>query len=160
MNRKEKLKFVENFLVEYGLPADEAIELAAESVEEGQPIVETICFQMVAESVLACIHTSGWIRARSKSDGPEGELLKRLLHSGAAPKDLAIFARMMQREYLSNLGCVLDGAGLSGTPEVPCDFRIYTIDENGSPLIALDELHESLGWSDLKTEMKLSRLKT
>jgi hypothetical protein len=52
----------------------------------------------------------------------------------------------------------LDGAGIYGTPDVPCnDFRAFAVDDANRPLTMLDELHESLGWTDLKTEMRLSR---
>jgi hypothetical protein len=65
---------------------------------------------------------------------------------------------MMQREYLSNLGCILDGAGIYGTPDLPCkDFRVFAVDDSNKPLTMLDELHDSLGWTDLGTEMRLSR---
>jgi hypothetical protein len=67
---------------------------------------------------------------------------------------------MMQREYLSNLGCILDGAGIWGTPNLPYeDFRVFSVDEGEAdkPLAKLDALHEQLGWCDLETKMRLSR---
>jgi hypothetical protein len=64
----------------------------------------------------------------------------------------------MQREYLSNLACILDGAGIYGTPDLPCNgFRVVAVDDFNRPLTMLGDLHDSLGWTDLKTEMRLSR---
>ena len=58
----------------------------------------------------------------------------------------------------SNLGCILDGAGIYGTPDLPCeDFRVFSVDDSENPKARLEELHESLGWIDLETEMRLSR---
>jgi hypothetical protein len=37
------------------------------------------------------------------------------------------------------------------------DFRVFAVDDADKPLTKLDELHDSLGWTDLETEMKLSR---
>ena len=80
------------------------------------------------------------------------------MESGTSAEDLAIFARLMQREYLSNPGCILDGAGIGGTPELPYEqFRVFSVDELDTPQASLESLHESLGWSDLETEMQLSR---
>ena len=62
------------------------------------------------------------------------------------------------REYLSNLGCLLDGAGIYGTSELPFqEFRVFAIDDADKPLAMIDELHESLGFEDWETEMMLSR---
>ncbi|MGH7139592.1 MAG: hypothetical protein ACREHD_27950, partial [Pirellulales bacterium] len=92
------------------------------------------------------------------------DIIKRLLDSGASADDLARFARLMQRQYLSNLGCILDGAGLWPTPDLPyTDFRIFAVSELDSPVhckpeAQIKELHESLGFTgDWETEIKLSR---
>jgi hypothetical protein len=118
-----------------------------------------LCFQELAEYILAPIHTSSWISNRAKEPASDGhDVITRLLESGASADDLAIFARMMQREYLSNLGCILDGAGIYGTPTLPFeDFRVFSVDDSDKPKTQLEELHESFGWVDLESEMKLSR---
>jgi hypothetical protein len=122
-------------------------------------VLESLCFQALAEHILAQIHSSLWVRNRAKDPSADGhEVIKRLTDAGASPKDLALFARLMQREYLSNLGCILDGAGIYGTPDLPCpDFRVFAVDDSDRPLAKLDELHESLGWAGLETEMRLSQ---
>jgi hypothetical protein len=159
MTKAQKQAAIEELLRQQGLDQASARQAAQDAVKSGEPLLESLCFQRLAEHILAAIHSSVWIRKRAKDpDCEEHEVIKRLLDSGASPADLAVFARVMQREYLSNLGCILGGAGVYGTPDLPCqDFRIFTVDDSNKPLTMLDELHESLGWADLKTEMRLSR---
>lgn len=165
MNKQEKQRAAEGLLIASGWDAESAKEAAAEAIEEGEPLVETLCFHKLAEFCLAAIHDSSWIKNRAKmADADEGDdIIKRLLDSGASADDLARFARLMQRQYLSDLGCILDGAGILGTPELPYEeFRIFAVQEldnpdNCKPEAQIKELHESLGFSDWETEMKLSR---
>ena len=159
MNKTQRLAAIEKLLREQGLDQNSAKEAARDAVESGEPVLESLCFQRLAEHILVKTHSSSWISNRAKDASIDVEgVIKRLLDSGASPKDLALFARIMQREYLSNLGCILDGAGIYGTPDLPCqDFRVFAVDDADKPLAKLDELHESLGWTDLKTEMRLSR---
>ncbi|MCG8649443.1 MAG: hypothetical protein MI861_06405 [Pirellulales bacterium] len=162
MTSEEKIKQIEEFLLSQGdhYDAEEAREIAEEAVQEGVPLVETICLHTLAEHVLAPIHDSTWVDARGQApDTEEEEVIKRLLDSGASAEDLAIFARIMQREYLSNLGCILDGAGIYGTPKLPYEsFRIFCVDDDDQPQIMIDDLHESLGFVDLETEQEISQL--
>lgn len=159
MNEAERLEATEKLLRMRGWDAESAKETAQNAVEDGEPLLESLCFQGLAEHVLAKIHTSSWISNRANNPScDEHEIIKRLVESGASVDDLAIFARVMQREYLSNLGCILDGAGICGTPDLPCeDFRVFAVDDSENPQARLEELHESLGWIDLETEMRLSR---
>ena len=159
MNKAQRLAAIEQLLRKQGLDDDSAKRGSRDAVESGQPVLESLCFQHLAEHILARIHSSSWISNRAKDPDCDGhDVIKRLIDSGASPKDLAVFARMMQREYLSHLGCILDGAGIYGTPDLPCqDFRVFAVNDADKPLTKLDELHESLGWTDLKTEMRRSR---
>ncbi|HEX7448535.1 MAG TPA: hypothetical protein VF306_13370 [Pirellulales bacterium] len=164
MNEKDKLRAAEELLIKRGWDADGAKQMAKEALDEGEPLLETLCFYTLAEHVLATIHDSSWIKYRAEHPDCDGhDVIKRLVQSGASADDLALFARLMQREYLGNLGCILDGAGVVGTPDLPYeDFRIFavrTLDtpdefEPGAPI---KELHESLGFSDWQTEIRLSR---
>ena len=159
MTPDERIRHTVELLVSNGWEADEAREAATEAVEEDAPVLETLCFHTLAEHLLASIHDASWIANRAdKPDSDGHDIIKRLLDSGASPDDLAVFARLMQREYLSNLGCLLDGAGIYGTPQVPFqEFRVFAVDDEDKPLGMIDELHESLGFEDWETEMKLSR---
>ena len=159
MNKAQRLAAIEKLLRKEGLDQDSAREAARDAVESGEPLLESLCFQSLAQHSLAKIHSSSWISNRAQGPSGDGkDIIKRLLDAGASPTDLALFARMMQREYLSNLGCILDGAGIYGTPDLPCkDFRVFAVDDSNKPLTMLDELHESLGWAGLETEMRLSR---
>jgi hypothetical protein len=159
VNKAQRLAAIEKLLREQGLDQDCAKETARDAVKSGEPVLESLCFQRLAEHILAKTHSSSWITNRAKNPSIDVEgVVKRLLDSGASPKDLALFARIMQREYLSNLACILDGAGIYGTPNLPCqDFRVFAVDDADKPLGKLDEIHESLGWTDLKTEMRRSR---
>lgn len=112
------------------------------------------------EYFLARVHDSSWTVARAEEgDADEGDdIIKRLVDSGASPDDLARFARLMQRQYLSNLGCILDGSGIYGTPDLPCEeFRIFSVNESGKPQAGITALHELVEFSDWETEIKLSR---
>jgi hypothetical protein len=158
MNKAQKRTAIEKMLLAEGRDQDSAREVARDAIKNREPLLEEMCFVTHAEQLLAPIHSSSWIRNRAKNPSWDEEgLIKRLLDSGASPKDLAIFARMMQREYLSNLGCLLDGT-LYGAPQLPCnDFRIFAVDDSEKPLTMLQTLHETSGWAGLKAEMKLSR---
>jgi hypothetical protein len=161
MADKNKIQEIVDFLLQHGdgYDDDEAREIAEGAIEEGQPVIETICLHRLAEHILAGIHDPSWIVSRANEpDCEDSELLKRLLDSGASSADLALFARMSQREYLSNLCGILDGAGIYGTPSLPHEeFRIFAVNDSGEPIATIDDLHESLGFSDLETEMELSR---
>jgi hypothetical protein len=159
MNKAQRLAATEKLLRKQGLDAASAKEVARDAAESSEPLLESLCFQGLAEHVLASIHSSAWVSNRVKDPDCDGhDIIKRLVDAGASPKDLALFARLMQREYLSNLGCILDGSGIFGTPELPCtDFRIFSVDDSDKPQTKLDELHESLGWAGMEAEMRLSR---
>jgi hypothetical protein len=159
MNKAQKLAAIEKLLRQLGWSQENARESARDAVKNGEPLLESLCFKTLAEHLLAKIHSFSWISNRARNPSSDGhEVIKRLIDSGASPKDLALFARMMQREYLSDLGCILDGAGIYGTPDLPCnDFRVFAVDDSDKPLTRLDQLHEFLEWVDLKTEMRLSR---
>lgn len=159
MNKAQKRAAIEKLLRKQGWDQGSARGAARGAVDNGEPLLESLCFQRLAEHILASVHSSSWVRNRAKDPSYDpGGIIKRLLDSGASPKDLALFARLIQREYLSNLGCILDGAGIYGTPDLPCDaFRVFAVDDSDRPLTMLDELHESLGWTDLRTELRLSR---
>lgn len=151
--------------MESGWEAESAKEAAAEAIAEGEPLLETLCFHKLAEFFLAPVHDSSWVEKRAEEADPDegDDIIQRLLASGASADDLARFARLMQRQYLGELACILDGAGIWGTPDLPWnDFRIFAVSEldspaNCKPEAQLTELHESLGFSDWETEMKLSR---
>lgn len=165
MDREEKQRATEDFLIKHGWDADSAMKKAIAAIDSGEPLLEEFCFNTLAEFFLASIHDSSWVKNRAEdADSEEGDdIIKRLLDSGASPDDLALFARLMQRSYLSNLACILDGSGIWGTPDLPYeDFRIFAVTELTSPNdckpeAQLTALHETLGFSDWETEMKLSR---
>lgn len=158
MNKAQRAAAIEKLMREQGSDEASAKETARDAVKNGEPVLESLCFQRLAEHILAKTHSSSWISNRAKESSHDVEgVIKRLLDAGASPKDLAIFARIMQREYLSNLGCILDGSGIYGAPSLPCqDFRVFAVDDADEPLAKL-EIPESLGWSGLKAEMRQSR---
>ena len=161
MNDNERIEQLAKFLVDRveDVSESEAREIAQEAIAQGEPLLETICFQILAENILARIHDASWITSRGRqSESEDADLIQRLLDAGAMPEDLALFARMSQREYLSNLGCILDGAGIHGTPNLPHQsFRVFSVDDKDNPIAMIEDLHESMGFSDLETEMKQSR---
>lgn len=159
MDSKERQRQIQALLASKGWNADQAREAATKAVENGEPLLETLCFLTLAEHILARIHDASWIANRAQNpDSEHHELIKRLLDAGATAEDLAVFARVMQRQYVSDLSCLLDGAGIYGTPEVPLeDFRIFAVDDADKPVAMIDGLHESLAFQDLETEIELSR---
>lgn len=159
MNSEQRQQQIHQLLVSRGWDADQALQAASDAVESGAPLLEALCFQTLAEHILARIHDAKWIANRARNpDSEHHELIKRLLDAGASAEDLAVFARMMQRRYLSDLGCILDGAGIYGTPDLPIkEFRVFAVDDDERPTAMIDELHESLGPQDINTELKLSR---
>lgn len=166
MNKKQKQRAIEELLTKSGWDTQSAKDAAEEAIAEGEPLLETLCFHRLAESLLSGIHDSSWVANRAKeADAEEGDdVIQRLLDSGASADDLARFARLMQRQYLSDLGCILDGSGIWPPPNLPCtDFRVFAVRELDNPdrcqpEAQIKELHESLGFSgDWEAELKLSR---
>ncbi len=159
MTQDERLAETQRLLRKCGWDAEAAMEVVQDAIEKGEPILESLCFYMLAEHILAAIHTDSWITNRGANPDRDGhDVIKRLLDTGASAEDLAIFARIMQREYLSSLGCILDGVGIAGTPSIPFEnFRIFSVDELDRPQASLENLHSWLAWTDLETEMRLSR---
>jgi hypothetical protein len=159
MSYEQRIEAITRLLCQRGWDSETALKVAKDAVEDGEAILETLCFWVLAEHVLATIHTVSWVTARAEnSDNTDYDVIRRLLKSGAQAEDLAIFARMMQREYLCNLGCILDGASILGTPRLPCeDFRVFSVDESDKPLVAIGTLHGALEWDNLEREMQLSR---
>lgn len=135
----------------------DADEMAHDAVEEGEPIVETICFHEIAEDLFNPIHDATWVEeAAEDGDHEIGDHLRRLLAAGADPQDLAIFARYMQRRFASDLGRILDGINLYTSPERPFeDFGIFAL-VDGKPTAQITDLEEGLGFWDLDSEMELS----
>jgi hypothetical protein len=151
---------IKEFLLKYGsgFDEDEATEVASSAVKEGTPIIETMCFLMIVEDLLAPIHKTAWLTARARNTEWDFDgVIKRLLDSGASVKDLTFFARAMQKQFMSNLGCLLDGSGIN-CPSLPfTDFRILAVDDNGKPIALLEDLHEALSVQSYVAEMRQSR---
>ncbi len=135
----------------------DADEMAHDAAEEGEPIVETICFHEIAEDLFSPIHDATWIDdACDDEDHEIGDQLRRLMATGADPQDLAIFARYMQRRFASDLGRILDGISMYTSPERPFeDFGVFAI-VDGVPTAQITDLEEGLGFWDLDSEMELS----
>ena len=135
----------------------DADEMAHDAVEEGEPIVETICFHEIAEDLFNPIHDASWVEeAADDGDHEIGDQIRRLLAAGADPQDLAIFARYMQRRFAGDLGRILDGINLYTSPERPFeDFGIFAL-VDGKPTAQITDLEEGLGFWDLDSEMELS----
>ena len=135
----------------------DADEMAHDAVEDGEPIVETICFHEIAEDLFNPIHDAAWVEdAAEDADHEIGEHLKRMLAAGVDPQDLAIFARYMQRRFASDLGRILDGINMYTSPERPFeDFGVFAI-VDGVPTAQITDLEEGLGFWDLDSEMELS----
>ena len=135
----------------------DADEMAHDAVEDGEPIVETICFHEIAEDLFCPIHDAAWVEeAAEDGDHEIGEHIKRLLAIGAEPQDLAIFARYMQRRFASDLGRILDGISMYTSPERPFeDFGVFALSD-GKPTAQITDLEEGLGFWDLDSEMELS----
>lgn len=161
MERDRRIELTTQLLIGFGWSEKSARARAIESVAEGEPVLETYSFHALAESLLAPIHDCSWITARDADEADaeaDDEPLVRLLRAGASPEDLARFARVMQRQYLSNLACVLDGSGIYGTPNVAFeDFRVFAVDDDSNPQARLEDLHEELGFQDWEAEMEASR---
>jgi hypothetical protein len=156
MYREERIELTTQMLVSFGSSEDSAKSTAIQSVNDGNPILETYSFHAIAEFLLAPIHDSSWVTERDPEDDGD-ELIARLLSSGASPDDLSKFARLMQRQYLSNLGCILDGSGIYGTPEVAFDdFRVVAVDNDSKPTAMIEDLHEELSFQDWDTETEIS----
>lgn len=156
MNREDRIQLTTQMLVGLGWTEDSAKSTAIESADAGEPVLETYSFHALAESLLAPIHDSSWITERDPDDD-DGELIARLVESGAAPVDLARFARLMQRQFLSNLGCILDGSGIYPSPDVAFDdFRVVAVDDDSKPIAMIEDLHEELSFQDWETENEIS----
>ena len=159
MTTEERQQHITALLLSTGWDDEQARAAATEAVESGEPLLERLCFNVLAQHLLAPVHNASWIANRARNpDSEHHDLIKRLLDAGASAEDLAVFARVMQRQYLCDLGCVLDGSGIYGTPKLPVEeFRVFAIDNSDQPTAMIDDLHDALGFQDLATEMKQSR---
>ncbi|QDV55159.1 hypothetical protein [Rosistilla oblonga] len=156
MNREERIKLTTQLLINFGWGEDSAKSTAIQSADNGEPVLETYSFHALAESLLAPIHDSSWITERDSEDDGD-ELISRLLESGADSGDLAKFARLMQRQFLSNLACILDGSGIYPSPDVAFEeFRVVAVDDDSNPIATLEDLHEELSFQDWETENEIS----
>lgn len=157
MNREERIKLTTRMLNDFGWSEKRAESTATQSTDDGQPILETYLFHALAESLLAPIHDSSWITERDPEDDAD-ELLARLVENGADANDLAKFARFIQRQYFSNLCCILDGAGVSPSPAVAFeDFRVVAVDDDSMPIAMIEDLHDELSFQDWETENEISQ---
>ncbi|MBD3675771.1 MAG: hypothetical protein HUJ26_19865 [Planctomycetaceae bacterium] len=147
MQDDDKRQWAIQRLVSAGWEEEEAQEIVAEAIDGGQPILETLSFLALVDHLLLDPEKTDWISRRAENpDSDHHELIQRLLNAGAAPRDLVLFARAMQQQFLGDLACVLDGSGIYGTPEVPCeDFRVFAVDDEDQPVAMIDQLHESTG---------------
>lgn len=100
MNREERIRLTTQLLVNFGWSEGNAESTAIQSADDGEPVLEKYSFHALAESLLAPIHESSWI-TDSDSEAVGDEVVVRLVESGADPDDLAKFARLMQRQFLS-----------------------------------------------------------
>ena len=160
-SRKIRAQEMTDLLVRYGDygPKDdeELAEVIEDAIEEDFPLAEHLCFHALAEHTLESVHKTSWLKRKVKYGDSHGQLIKKLLDSGAKAKDLAMFARLSQKQYLCNLACIFDSAWGWG-PELPySQFRVFSVDEDDNPISMLEDLHESIDTSDLKYEMKRSR---
>ena len=156
MDREERIELTAQMLVSLGWSEKNAKATAVQSTDDGSPVLETYSFHALAESLLVPIHDSSWITERDSEDDGD-EFIARLIESGAAPSDLAKFGRLMQRQYLSNLCCILDGSGIYGTPDVVFqNFRVVALDDDSTPTAMIEDLHEELSFEDWDTENKIS----
>ncbi len=157
MAEQDRQSQLEKLLTQIGWDPEQVAEVARE--EADSPYLENFSFLVLAESLFCAIHETTWVEACREAD-PDGEsdVVRRLLDAGASAEDLALFARMMQRRYASDLGCLLDGAGLIGVPQVPCrEFGVFALDEAGEPTVRLEDLHEALSAAEPDEEMEISR---
>ena len=85
MNRKERIRATEECLIKLGHDATDAKEFAKIAVDDGEPLLESLCFERLAVHLLATIHTSSWIEARAKQPDSDGDkVIQRLVDSGAS----------------------------------------------------------------------------
>jgi hypothetical protein len=136
----------------------DADEMAHDAVEDGEAIVETICFHEIAEDLFNPIHDASWVEEAAEDEEHEiGDHMRRLIAAGADPQDLAIFSRYMQRRFANDLGRILDGISMYTSPERPFEeFGVFAM-VDGQPTAQITELEDGLGYWDLDSEMELSR---
>lgn len=158
MKKAQRLTATEQLLIQRGCDPDSAAGVASAAEKRGEPLLESLCFVSLAERNLLPIHSAAWVRHRAKDAGcPDHAVINRMLAAGVSAKDVALFARMVQREYQAFF-CLLDGTGVPDAADLPfTDFRVVCVDEYGNPTQVLSGLHENVGWTDTKTETKLSR---
>lgn len=131
------------------LGAQDPAGWAGSQVREGIPQLARFVFLRQAWSGVLAEEDHGWIAQSLRLDprtpgGGIAPALKRLKALGASDQDLTTVARVMQWELLFHLCYLLDDPG-DLPPEVrDMAWRLFQVDDDGNPIVAIGGLHESV----------------
>lgn len=131
-----------------GLGADNPQGWANSQIDEGIPQLHRYVFLRQAWQSVLDPGNPHWIdnlrRDQSVVTAPARDALERSLATGAAPADLEVLIRHMQRELLFSVCCLLGDPG-SIEPEVDgVSWGLFVTDADGDPIAPLEMLHESV----------------
>jgi len=130
---------------------------ARSQLNEGIPQLSMVFFLYRAFHSLVREGDHKWIRGLTHSPraNPCGAALERILDRGTDLNDLVTFAKCAQRELLVDLIYIIDDATAVHFDDedvrrslTPIHWRLFQVDRNGAPIVALDGLHELLGEFD------------
>jgi hypothetical protein len=131
------------------LGARNPADWASSQLTENLPQLARFLFLREAWKLVVRDGDASWIKARLRDDpeGPGGEIspaLKRLLAAGAAESDLTAVVRTMQWRLLFGLCQLLDDPGSLEQEVREVAWRLFQVDEDDQPIVAIGGLHESV----------------
>jgi hypothetical protein len=131
------------------LGARNPAEWARSQVSEGIPQLARFLFLRQAWNLVVGESDRSWIKAEASRDSTDpgggiGPALKRLLAQGATEEDLTTIVRVMQWLLLSKLCCLLDDPGDLEDEVKAIAWRLFQVNTNDEPAVALAGLHESV----------------
>ena len=131
------------------LGAPNPAEWARSQRDENLPQLARFLFLREAWKLVVADDDPSWIRDRIADDpsGPGGEIvpaLKRLLVAGVTGADLTTVVRIMQWRVLFGLCLLLDAPPSLEEEVKDIAWRLFQVDEDERPTIAITGVHESV----------------
>ena len=131
------------------LGAQDPAGWAHSQVSEGIPQLARFLFLREAWKLVVKETDLSWISevGQTKGDGPGdaiGPAINRLMSANVSREDLSIVVRVMQWRLLSGLCCLVDDPGVLEREVDDIAWRLFQVDEDGRPIVALGCLIESV----------------
>jgi hypothetical protein len=122
---------------------------ARSQLEEGLPQLARFLFLREAWKLVVSPDDPNWVSEARQANakglgGAIGPAVERLLSAGASQDDLTTVVRVMQWKFFAGLCGLLDEPGDLEKEVKDVAWRLFQVDDNGSPIAAISGLLESV----------------